>query len=111
MNDLSFLTTLGLVSLTLPGLAQIIQSIILGFIYMDMLQTDEWLNPMLFTKKELEDAKPLNKFFDENGFSSCIFIVNLGSTFIFFMLNAAILIITLIMKFLAYICGSHLGLI
>ena len=111
MNDLSFLTTLGLVSLTLPGLAQIIQSIILGFIYMDMLQTDEWLNPMLFTEKELEDAKPLNKFFDENGFSSCIFIVNLGSTFIFFMFYAGILILTLIMKLMAHLCGAELGFI
>ena len=111
MNDLSFLTTLGLVSLTLPGLAQIIQSIILGFIYMDMLQTDEWLNPMLFTEKELEDAKPLNKFFDENGFSSCNFIVNMGSTFIFFMFYAAVLIFTLFMKLMAFFCGAHLGLV
>ena len=66
---------------------------------------------MLFTDKELEDAKPLNKFFDENGFSSCIFIVNLGSTFIFFMFYAGILILTLIMKLMAHLCGDELGFI
>jgi hypothetical protein len=66
---------------------------------------------MLFTEKELEDAKPLNKFFDENGFSSCNFIVNMGSTFIFFMFYAGILIFTFIMKLMAYLCGTQLGFI
>jgi len=66
---------------------------------------------MMFTEKQLEDAKPLNKFFDENGFSSCNFIVNMGSTFIFFMFYAAILILTLIMKLMACLCGAHLGFI
>ena len=66
---------------------------------------------MLFTEKELEDAKPLNKFFDENGFSSCNFIVNMGSTFIFLMFYAVVLIFTLFMKLMAYLCGAHLGLV
>ena len=61
---------------------------------------------MLFTEKELKDAKPLNKYFNENGFSSCIFIVNLGSTFIYFMLYFLILVVTLSMKILAYLIGG-----
>ena len=48
MSDMSFLTILSLVSISVPGLAKIIQSALLGFICMDLLYTDRWLNPLIF---------------------------------------------------------------
>jgi hypothetical protein len=47
MNDMSFLTILSLISITVPGIAQIIQAVILKFLYLDILMTDEWLYPLL----------------------------------------------------------------
>jgi hypothetical protein len=40
LNDLSFLTLLSLVSLTVPGLAHSLQQVILKFLYLDVLMTD-----------------------------------------------------------------------
>ena len=48
MSDMSFLTILSLVSISVPGIAKIIQSALLGFICMDLLYTDKWLNPLIF---------------------------------------------------------------
>jgi hypothetical protein len=48
MSDMSFLTILSLVSISVPGLAKVIQCALLGFISMDLLYTDRWLVPMIF---------------------------------------------------------------
>jgi hypothetical protein len=45
---MSFLTLLTLISVTAPGLAQLLLSYILSFIYLDILQTDKWLLPAIF---------------------------------------------------------------
>ena len=48
MTDMSFLTILSLVSISVPGIAKVIQSALYGFICMDLLNTDRWLSPILF---------------------------------------------------------------
>lgn len=48
MADMSFLTILSLVSISVPGITKIIQSALYGFICMDLLKTDKWLVPFLF---------------------------------------------------------------
>jgi hypothetical protein len=97
LNDISFLIIMALISLNLPGLAQSIQVMMLDFIYLDVLQTDLWLNPMLFTQTEL-DEEALSLFFDQNGFSSCIFIVNLGSSFVYLLIYAFILALLFLLR-------------
>ena len=52
MNDMSFLTILSLISITVPGIAQTIQAIILKFLYLDILMTDEWFYPIIIKKEE-----------------------------------------------------------
>ena len=47
MNDMSFLTILSLISISVPGIAQIFQSVILKFLYLDVMITDDWLLPWL----------------------------------------------------------------
>lgn len=63
LNDLSFLTSLTLISITVPGIAQIIQSAMLSFIYLDVLQTDKWLTPLIIPKKADDDQTALNEQF------------------------------------------------
>ena len=51
MSDMSFLTILSLISISVPGIAKVIQSALFGFICMDLLYTDRWLNPLIFNKE------------------------------------------------------------
>ena len=73
MTDMSFLTILSLVSITVPGIARVIQNSLYGFISMDLLRTDRWLIPLIFSDYEADNS-PLNPYFEENGFSSKMMI-------------------------------------
>lgn len=81
MNDMSFLTLLSLISITVPGIAQTIQAVILKFLYLDILMTDEWLYPLISKEEEELVDKPIpededddvwidkaiNEYFEQNG--------------------------------------------
>ncbi|TNV87059.1 hypothetical protein FGO68_gene16087 [Halteria grandinella] len=105
LNDLSFLMILANISMSVPGLTQFIQSIFLSFIYMDLLQTDYWLPPLIFNGAE-DYQTPLNVYFDMNGFSSTQSVTNLGSTFIFLCLFVALHGILLSLKIFKSILGK-----
>jgi hypothetical protein len=55
LNDLSFLTILSLISINVPGLAKVIQGAFIGFICMDLLQTDRWLSPLFFNENAINE--------------------------------------------------------
>jgi len=52
MNDMSFLTLLSLISIAVPGIAQIFMKIILKFLYLDVLMTEDWLLPILVSENK-----------------------------------------------------------
>ncbi|TNV86189.1 hypothetical protein FGO68_gene6733 [Halteria grandinella] len=87
LNDLSFMMNMTLISISIPGIASPIMNIVLQFIYLDLLQTDQWLNPFLSQEKVDDeynlDDEPLNENFDQQGFQSMYAFKNLGSTLIF----------------------------
>ena len=66
MNDMSFLTILSLISIAVPGLAQTIQAIIIKFLYLDILMTDEWLYPMILIEEESLYDIPISEDSDSN---------------------------------------------
>ena len=66
MNDMSFLTILSLISIAVPGLAQTIQAVILKFLYLDILMTDEWLYPMILIEEESLYDNPISEDNDSN---------------------------------------------
>lgn len=98
---MSFLTILTMISINVPGIVKYIQSAFLNFIYLDILLTDKWLTPLLFSEENINPVfdnqtgqllessdssnfdSPLNTYFDQNGFSSKALIKNLGSTFLY----------------------------
>jgi hypothetical protein len=55
--------------MSIPGMASLVLSVLMNFIYFDILMTDYWL-PLIFktTKEKLESEGGLNSYFDENGF-------------------------------------------
>ena len=52
MNDMSFLTLLSLISIAVPGIAQIFMNVILKFLYLDVLMTEDWLLPILVSENK-----------------------------------------------------------
>ncbi|TNV86833.1 hypothetical protein FGO68_gene14517 [Halteria grandinella] len=83
LNDISFLMILSYLSVNVPGLVQTIQSVFLSFIYMDLLQTDVWLNSLIYPDSNDEVDHGLNAYFELNGLQSTKLVKNLGSTFVF----------------------------
>ena len=53
LDDFSFLTINTMISLNVPGIVQLVTSVLINFIYVDILLTDLWL-PQLFESKEDE---------------------------------------------------------
>lgn len=48
LNDMSFLTICSMISINVPGIGKILQNALMNFIYLDILQTELWLFPLLF---------------------------------------------------------------
>ncbi|TNV86064.1 hypothetical protein FGO68_gene3520 [Halteria grandinella] len=104
MNDLSFLISLGLVSIPIPGVASQIQSLLSSIIYLDLLLTDKWLIPWLdlaIKEEELEEDAAMNIFFESQGFQSMLLMYNLGSTSAFIILQITIILLTSILGILS----------
>jgi hypothetical protein len=85
---------LSLISVSIPGIAQDIQSALLGFIYIDIFQTDRWITFVVPDSGQgtgdatdaIDDYdEPLNTFFDMNSYGSKAVVNNLGSTAIFIL--------------------------
>lgn len=56
-DDISFLMINTLISLSVPGITQIVQQVIVNFIYLDLFMTEKWL-PF-----DDPDDEPLNDYF------------------------------------------------
>ncbi len=66
LNDISFLAILSLISITVPGIARSVNKIILGFVYMDLLQTHLWIDNFI-SFDEMNDYS-INAYFEDSGF-------------------------------------------
>ncbi len=67
---------LSIVSITIPGVALVIQNTLLNLLYFDLLYTEEWLPQILEKMGYVDDDEEdiLNEKFKENGFHSISFI-------------------------------------
>jgi len=111
LNNLSIIMSLCLISLSVPGIASSIQSILLQMVYLDILQTNDWLIPFFkrinvdFSGNILEDDN-LNFYFENSGFSSMYMFINLGSTFVYLNFLVALVVLHLTFSLLAMIFDS-----
>ncbi len=83
-----------------------IQAMILQISYLDILQTDQWLVPFLKNlnvdnEGNLLEEDPLNEYYENSGFSSTSMLINLGSTFVYILALAGLMLIHLLLKLLA----------
>lgn len=51
-DDFSFLTINTMISLTVPGIVQLVTSVLINFIYVDILLTDLWLPQLFYSDDE-----------------------------------------------------------
>ncbi|TNV87954.1 hypothetical protein FGO68_gene457 [Halteria grandinella] len=63
----------------------------LSFIYLDILQTDKWLTPLIFPEIQAVaddevESQAINSQFYQNGFQQMMLLQNLGSTFVYLIL-------------------------
>jgi hypothetical protein len=88
LDDLSFLTINTMISISVPGVAQMIQQVLLNLIYFDILYTELWFPELLarLSIKMDQEDKGLNSYFEENGFNSKLLMKNIGSTFFFIII-------------------------
>ena len=102
---MSFLTINMLISMNVPGIVQIVQSIFMSFVYFDVFYVDQWVPPALEKVKFNidEPGEPINTYFQENGFEVKFFMKNIGSTLIFILLY----IITWILLFILRLPGKY----
>jgi len=49
MDDLSFMLINTMISMPVPGIVQTVQSVLLNFIYVDILLTDMWMPQLIFS--------------------------------------------------------------
>lgn len=94
MCDISFMTINMFISMPVPGIASLLQQVFLRIIYKDILYTDLWL-PHIFHKKgqKDEETKGINSFFENNGFDSMLLLNNVGSSFVYAVVYASVLIV------------------
>lgn len=108
LNDLSFIMVLSFISIGIPGLAQTIQKIFFELIYLDLLQTDKWLIPLIY--EDTDAYEPLNPYFELNGFQSTSMISNLGSAFVSLLVFLFLHLLLLILKLTDPLCCPRYGI-
>lgn len=111
LEDFSFLTINSMISIMIPGIPSLIQSVLLKFIYFDILYTELWM--MEFMKKiginfdYVEDDQALNFIFSDNNFQSMQFLKNAGSSTIYVIMYFFAWIVFM-MIYLLSMCWSKL---
>ena len=96
------------ISVPVAGITNRIQSAILSVIYLDVLQTNDWLVPFLIERNiDDEGVAPadssFNSFFDNTGFSSTRMLINLGSTLVYLILIFFALVVHVILRLIAFL--------
>jgi hypothetical protein len=81
-----------MISMSVPGIAKLIQQVLLNLIYFDILMTDLWLDDLIEKlngkkgSQEILKDDPLNSYFAENGLSSKFLVKNMGSTMVYLLI-------------------------
>ncbi|TNV86987.1 hypothetical protein FGO68_gene1174 [Halteria grandinella] len=98
LNDISQIIMLSLININIPGQAQLIMNMLMNLIYMDLLQTDLWLEKLMNIE---DDDQALCPSFKQAGYSSHNTVSNLGSTFVFIIVLIALYLIFALLSLLS----------
>ncbi|TNV86282.1 hypothetical protein FGO68_gene3639 [Halteria grandinella] len=100
LNDLSFMMSLSMVSVNVPGIAQVVQRILLGMIYLDLLDTSKWIDPIISSDEDGLVDQSLNPYFELSGFQSLYMLKNLGSTLVFVFMYVMAFVLSFVCRWM-----------
>jgi hypothetical protein len=104
LDDMSFMTINSMISMPVPGMVQLINNVVMSFIYVDIFLSDKWM-PQLFYGLERvdEDNEPLNNYFEESGYSSKVLLKTINSSLVFIWIYCSLYGLLLIFRILGSI--------
>ena len=98
---MSFMSINSMISMPVPGMVQLINNVIMSFIYVDIFLSDKWMPELFYGLESInEDSEPLNSFFDESGYSSKFLLKNINSSLVFIGIYCFLYALLLIMRIL-----------
>ena len=101
LEDMSFMSINSLISMPVPGIVQLINYVIMSFIYVDIFLSDQWMADLFYSLEEVNrDNEPLNSFFEESGYSSKELLKNINSSMVFIWIYLSLFGLLLIFKIL-----------
>ena len=101
LEDMSFLSINSMISMQVPGMVQLINNVIMSFIYVDIFLSDRWLPQLFYGLDRLDDdSEPLNSYFEESGYSSKVLLKNINSSLVFIWIYCSLYGLLLIFRIL-----------
>jgi hypothetical protein len=110
MLDISFLPMNSFIAIEIPGIPQIIQAVMVKYIYFDIFYTEFWID--IFMERigipfdTLDNDYALNWQFSDNGYESKLFLKNAGSSIFILIIYLSSLVILIIFGFLSLISNK-----
>ena len=101
MDDLSFILISTMISMPVPGIVQMVQAVLLNFIYVDILLTDLWFPKIFNAKDEDMNQEGLNQYIEDNGFDSKLLVANLGSGLVYLLVYVVVCLIQILSAWLS----------
>jgi hypothetical protein len=90
-----------MISMPVPGMVQLVNNIIMSFIYVDIFLSDQWMPELFYgLERDNDDNEPLNSFFDESGYSSTMLLKNINSSMVFIWIYCSLFGLLLIFRVL-----------
>jgi hypothetical protein len=84
-----------------PGMVQLINNVVISFIYVDIFLSDKWMPDLIYgSESASEDNEPLNSYFDESGYSSKALLKNMNSSLVFIWIYCSMYVLLLILRIL-----------
>jgi hypothetical protein len=90
-----------MISMPVPGMVQLVNNIIMSFIYVDIFLSDQWMPELFYGLERVnDDNEPLNSFFDESGYSSTMLLKNINSSMVFIWIYSSLFGLLLLFRVL-----------
>jgi hypothetical protein len=92
-----------MISMPVPGIVQLINNVIMNFIYVDIFLSDKWMPELFYGIERVnDDNEPLNSFFDESGYSSTMLLKNINSSLVFIWIYCSLYGLLLFLRILGF---------
>ena len=98
---MSFMCINNMISMPVPGMVQLINNVVMSFIYVDIFLSDQWMPELFYGPEKVDDdSEPLNSYFDESGYSSKVLLKTINSSLVFIWIYCSLFGLLMIFRIL-----------